>query len=111
MVCEVADTPLLLLRGEDGELRALHNVCRHRSGPLATARIAQWQGQVFVALSVDAPDFDEFIAGIDARLGDVDIRERVRRAFASGSYSVGRVHPRREQGVHWLQEWYRAALR
>lgn len=33
---DVAGVPLLLVRGEDGELRALHNVCRHRAGPLAT---------------------------------------------------------------------------
>lgn len=296
VVCEVADTPLLLLRGEDGELRALHNVCRHRGGPLAlasgsglkqlrcryhgwtydpsgclragpeldaiegldkgavrlpTARVAQWQGLVFVALAEDTPAFADLVAGIDARVGidlagyvhqrhveyharcnwkgyvdnyaegyhvphvhpalnalldyrsyvtecapgyalqhspldadasfygsgeglyyllwpntmlnilpgrlqtnrvvplgadrcridfdyyyapglatqhathiaqdqdlaeitqqeDIDICERVQRAFASGSYTVGRVHPRREQGVHWFQERYRAALR
>ncbi|MCB1610543.1 MAG: aromatic ring-hydroxylating dioxygenase subunit alpha, partial [Xanthomonadales bacterium] len=37
MVTEVAGTPLLLLRDDNGVLRALHNVCRHRGGPLATA--------------------------------------------------------------------------
>ena len=36
VVTEVAGVPLLLVRGDDGELRALHNVCRHRAGPLAT---------------------------------------------------------------------------
>ena len=41
---------------------------------------------------------------------DIDICERVQRAFASGSYTVGRVHPLREQGIHWFQERYRAAL-
>ncbi len=30
----VAGVPLWLLRGQDGTLRALHNVCRHRAGPL-----------------------------------------------------------------------------
>jgi choline monooxygenase len=35
-VAEIAGVPLLIVRGEDGELRALHNVCRHRAGPLAT---------------------------------------------------------------------------
>ncbi|MDE1962219.1 MAG: Rieske (2Fe-2S) protein, partial [Xanthomonadaceae bacterium] len=35
-VTEIAGVPLLIVRGEDGELRALHNVCRHRAGPLAT---------------------------------------------------------------------------
>ena len=35
VVCEVAGVPLLLVRDGDGVLRALHNVCRHRAGPLA----------------------------------------------------------------------------
>jgi choline monooxygenase len=34
-VGEIAGIPLLLVRGDDGKLRALHNVCRHRAGPLA----------------------------------------------------------------------------
>ncbi|MGH8182118.1 MAG: aromatic ring-hydroxylating oxygenase subunit alpha [Rhodanobacteraceae bacterium] len=35
VVAEIAGVPLLLVRGSDGILRALHNVCRHRAGPLA----------------------------------------------------------------------------
>ncbi len=35
VVGEIAGVPLLLVRGDDGVLRALHNVCRHRAGPLA----------------------------------------------------------------------------
>ncbi|HET7931267.1 MAG TPA: Rieske (2Fe-2S) protein, partial [Rhodanobacteraceae bacterium] len=35
VVCDVAGVPLLLVSGADGTLRALHNVCRHRAGPLA----------------------------------------------------------------------------
>jgi choline monooxygenase len=31
----VADEPLLVVRGADGELRCLSNVCRHRAGPVA----------------------------------------------------------------------------
>ncbi|MGH6879192.1 MAG: aromatic ring-hydroxylating oxygenase subunit alpha [Rhizomicrobium sp.] len=31
----VAGYPLILVRGEDEKLRAFHNVCRHRAGPLA----------------------------------------------------------------------------
>lgn len=34
-VDEIAGVPLLVVRGDDGVLRALHNVCRHRAGPLA----------------------------------------------------------------------------
>ncbi len=36
VVTEIGGVPLLIVRGDDGELRALHNVCRHRAGPLAT---------------------------------------------------------------------------
>lgn len=35
VIGEIAGVPLLLVRGNDGVLRALHNVCRHRAGPLA----------------------------------------------------------------------------
>lgn len=34
-VTEIGATPVIVVRGEDGELRAFHNVCRHRGGPLA----------------------------------------------------------------------------
>jgi choline monooxygenase len=37
VVGEIAGTPVLVVRGEDNVLRAFHNVCRHRAGPLATA--------------------------------------------------------------------------
>jgi len=42
VVVELGGVPLLVVRGEpepgapEGRLRALHNVCRHRGGPLAT---------------------------------------------------------------------------
>ena len=42
---------------------------------------------------------------------DIQICERVHKAFASGSYTIGRVHPTREQGIHHFQELYRAAMR
>lgn len=32
---QIANEPLLIVRGSDGELRALSNVCRHRAGPIA----------------------------------------------------------------------------
>jgi choline monooxygenase len=31
----VSDQPLIVARGEDGEVRAFSNVCRHRAGPVA----------------------------------------------------------------------------
>ena len=36
IVADIGGVPLLVVRGDDGVLRALHNVCRHRAGPLAT---------------------------------------------------------------------------
>ena len=35
VVTEVAGEPIIVVRGQDGELRAFFNVCRHRGGPLA----------------------------------------------------------------------------
>lgn len=35
IVSEIAGVPVLVVRGEDGKLRAMHNICRHRAGPLA----------------------------------------------------------------------------
>lgn len=35
VVAEIAGQPLVLVRDQQSQLRALHNVCRHRAGPLA----------------------------------------------------------------------------
>lgn len=37
VVAEVAGKPVLVVRGNDGELRGFFNVCKHRAGPLALA--------------------------------------------------------------------------
>lgn len=73
VVSGIAGVPLLVVRGDDGALRALHNVCRHRAGPLATCdgRAAKrlrchyhgWSyaldGQLLSATEMDtAEDFD-----------------------------------------------------
>lgn len=36
VVADIAGLPLVVVRGADSVIRALHNVCRHRAGPLAT---------------------------------------------------------------------------
>jgi choline monooxygenase len=33
---DVAGWPLFVVLADDGELRAFHNVCRHRAGPVVT---------------------------------------------------------------------------
>ncbi len=36
LVTDIAGLPVVVLRDTQGQLRAFHNVCRHRAGPLAT---------------------------------------------------------------------------
>jgi glycine betaine catabolism A len=43
-VFDVGDDSALMVRGEDGELRAFHNVCRHRGSRLADPAIAPLDG-------------------------------------------------------------------
>jgi choline monooxygenase len=35
VVADLAGLPVLAVRGHDGNIRVLHNVCRHRAGPIA----------------------------------------------------------------------------
>ncbi|NNC73044.1 MAG: Rieske 2Fe-2S domain-containing protein [Sphingomonadaceae bacterium] len=35
-VREIADVPVIIIRGEDGALSGFTNICRHRAGPVAT---------------------------------------------------------------------------
>lgn len=115
VVADLAGLPVIAVRGADDRIRVMHNVCRHRAGPIAQCdglgakalrcryhgwtytlegqlrsapemkdaqafdvsdvRLPQlavkvWQGLVFAAVDATlAPDFDAFVAGIDARLG------------------------------------------
>ena len=43
-VFDVGDDSALIVRGEDGQLRAFHNVCRHRGSRLVDAAIASFAG-------------------------------------------------------------------
>ncbi len=36
LIAQVAGNPIILVRGQDLQLRSFYNVCRHRGGPLAT---------------------------------------------------------------------------
>src|SRR5437867_8949650 len=35
IIATVAENPILVVRGEDHQVRSFYNVCRHRGGPLA----------------------------------------------------------------------------
>ena len=115
VIANLAGLPVIAVRGSDGVIRVMHNVCRHRAGPIAQCdglaakslrcryhgwtytlegqlrsapemkdaqdfnvtdvqlpqlAVKVWQGLVFAAVDANtAPDFDTFVAGIDARLG------------------------------------------
>lgn len=72
VVADVAGKPVLVVRGNDGELRGFFNVCKHRAGPLALAngnsrqlqcKYHGWtytlEGQLRAAHEMqDAQDFD-----------------------------------------------------
>jgi choline monooxygenase len=114
-IADLAGLPVIAVRDAEGAIRVMHNVCRHRAGPLAQCdgrgakalrcryhgwtygldgrlrsatemadvadfdatevRLPQlavrvWQGLVFAAVDErSAPSFEDFVAGIDARLG------------------------------------------
>jgi len=121
IVANIAGLPLIILRALDGSIKAFHNVCRHRAGPIALcdakqakvlrckyhgwtygldgvlksapemhqtenftladiklpeAKVAVWQGLVFVAAD-NAPDISAVVKGIDDRLGKQDLSDYV----------------------------------
>ncbi len=155
VVGRIGNLPVITVRGDDGEIRAFHNVCRHRAGPLAQCdgtgakalrcryhgwtytlegqlrsapemkdaqafdiseirlprlAVRVWQGLVFVAVDEAlTPDFDAFVAGIDARIGsnrglehyghhhrvgyDIDCNWKVYVDNYLEGYHVPHVHP------------------
>ncbi len=46
---DIAGHRLLTVRGKDGVLRACHNVCRHRAGPLVTGPSGHCEGELVCA--------------------------------------------------------------
>lgn len=49
LATDVAGHRLLVVRGADGQLRAFHNVCRHRAGPLVTGAKGHCGGELVCA--------------------------------------------------------------
>ena len=49
MASDIAGHRLLVVRGADGILRAFHNVCRHRAGPLTTGASGHCEGELVCA--------------------------------------------------------------
>jgi choline monooxygenase len=36
IICQVGKMPIVVVRNQENEIKAFHNVCRHRAGPIAT---------------------------------------------------------------------------
>lgn len=46
VAADIAGHRLLMVRGKDGVLRAFHNVCRHRAGPLVVGEAGHCEGEL-----------------------------------------------------------------
>ncbi|MEO7877792.1 MAG: aromatic ring-hydroxylating dioxygenase subunit alpha [Dokdonella sp.] len=94
VVADLAGVPLLIVSGDDGTLRALHNVCRHRAGPLALCagrrakrfrcRYHGWTYALDGQLS-SAPEMDdaEHFAVADIRLPEARVAQWQGLVFAA----------------------------
>lgn len=174
VVANLGGLPVIAVRGADDAIRAFHNVCRHRAGPIAQCdglgakalrcryhgwtytlegqlrsapemkdavdfdvssihlpqlAVKIWQGLVFAAVDeANAPAFDAFVAGIDARLGadrglehygnhhrasyDIDCNWKVYVDNYLEGYHVPHVHPGLNKLLDYrsyrteLSDWY-----
>jgi choline monooxygenase len=79
---DAGDEPILIVRGDDGELRGFHNVCRHRAGPVAqgSGRCRNFQcgyhGWTYAADGrlIGVPDFEGVEAFDRERMGLLPVR-------------------------------------
>jgi len=91
---QIGAVPLILVRGEDGQLRGFHNVCRHRAGPLATcdgrgakALRCRYHGWTYTLDGVlrsatEMGEAEQFVPG-DIRLPSVAVTEWRGLVFAA----------------------------
>lgn len=80
--CEVAGEPIVVVRGEDGKLRAFSNVCLHRAGP-----VAQGEG----TLKHFQCAYHRWTYGLDGSLRGTPHFNRA-EAFAKEKSCLPRVH-------------------
>ncbi len=118
---EILDQSVIVLRGDDGEVRAFQNACRHRGvrlvrGPGTAARRGSPARSTAGATARTAPTPTSRCASRSASTtcepGDIDLtpgalravgrvrvdQPRRRRAAAAGVHRAGRHHPRRLEG-------------
>lgn len=81
LITDIAGVPIVVVRGNDGKLRALHNVCRHRAGPLvlangcgATALRCRYHGWMYT-LEGQLRSATEMADAADFNIADVRLPE------------------------------------
>ena len=78
---DLADTPLLVVRGQDGALRALVNVCRHRGAPLVEGDFGHAPGRLICG-------FHSWSYALDGRCLSVTSREQFRPEALEGDLAL-----------------------
>jgi choline monooxygenase len=67
------NSPILIIRGEDDEIRAFYNTCRHRGGPLVEDAKGTVQGGLTCAFHGWAYDFEGNLKGVRESRDFVDL--------------------------------------
>lgn len=95
LTAEVAGEPLLVVRGQDGELRAFLNVCRHRGARLCTESSGHLQGSI-----IQCP-YHAWSYALDGRLiGAPNLRDTP--GFAPEAFGLHSVSLAVWHGLIWV---------
>ncbi len=95
LATEVAGEPILVVRGQDGELRAFLNVCRHRGARLCTEACGHLSGRV-----IQCP-YHAWSYGLDGRLiGAPNMRDV--EGFSPAAYGLLPVTLAVWEGMIWI---------
>jgi phenylpropionate dioxygenase-like ring-hydroxylating dioxygenase large terminal subunit len=87
---EVCGESLLVVCGQDGEVRAFYNVCRHRGSRVCTERAGRARGAVFVC------PYHAWSYGLDGRLRGA---RHMPEGFERAAYGLKGVHTRVIEGL------------
>lgn len=74
-------SPILIVRGEDDQVRAFYNTCRHRGGPLVTASSGKVSGGLTCIYHSWSYDLEGNLRGVPDRRGFSDLNYQERRIY------------------------------
>jgi phenylpropionate dioxygenase-like ring-hydroxylating dioxygenase large terminal subunit len=90
LTIDVCGESLIIVRGQDREIRALHNVCRHRGSRVCTEHAGNARGGVFVC------PYHAWSYGLDGRLRAA---RHMPAGFDRASYGLKPLHTRVIEGL------------